>query len=124
MLEKYSNTLFIYKNFSQALEKISKATNIDPNHSELQFTKGKILARIANKTKESVKCLNLANKLGKPIHLCELQKIYAYLADGDIENSTISLNIAKENIPNDSYYQKFHTEIVRLERKISRYIPL
>ncbi len=39
------------------------------------------------------------------MHLCELQKIYAYLADGDIEHATISLNIAKSNIPNDSYYQ-------------------
>ena len=122
LLEKYSNTLFIYKDFLPALEKINKATNIDPNHSELQFTKGKILARIKNKTKESITCLDLAHKLGKSMHLCELQKIYAYLADGDIEHATISLNIAKSNIPNDSYYQKCKIEIERLERKINQYI--
>ena len=65
---------------------------------------------------------DLAHKLGKSMHLCELQKIYAYLADGDIEHATISLNIAKSNIPNDSYYQKCKIEIERLERKINQYI--
>ncbi|MER8077390.1 hypothetical protein [Acinetobacter pittii] len=118
LLEKYANTLFIYKEFPLALEKINKATKIDSNHLELQFTKGKILSRIKDKSEESIKCLDLARKLGKPLHLCELQKVYAYLLLGDTDNASISLNTAKENIPKDSYYSKFKSEAERLERKL------
>lgn len=122
LLEKYANTLFIYKDFPEAVEKINKATKIDSNHLELQFTKGKILARIKECTLESIKCLDYAHKLGKPLHLCELQKVYAYLSNDDLDNAKLSLDIAKTNIPKDSYYEKCKAETERLERKLRNYI--
>lgn len=120
LLEKFANTYFILKDYSAALDVINKAAYIDQNHAEIQFTKGKILARL--KDLKSIDCLDLASKLGKPLHLCELQKAHAYLVCEipKLAKARQSIITARNNVPKDNFYSKFMSELDYLDRKLEK----
>lgn len=121
LLQVYANTLFKIRKYDQALVKITKADNLEKNNSEITFTLGKIQARL-KMIDEAIKSLNQANILGKPKHLCELQKAHAFLLKDppDLVNAKVSYNKAKDDIPNDRYYDKFKSELDYINRKIGR----
>ncbi len=66
--------------------------------------------------------LEKASQLGKPLHLCELQKAHAYLLKEipDLKNAKSSYHEAGKDIPKDTYYAKFNSELEHVNRKIRK----
>lgn len=121
LIQVYANTLFKLQRYDIALKKITKADNLEPNNSDIIFTKGKIEARL-KMTDLAISSLEKASQLGKPLHLCELQKAHAYLLKEipDLKNAKSSYHEAGKDIPKDTYYAKFNSELEHVNRKIRK----
>ena len=89
--------------------------------AEINTTKGKIEARL-KMTDLAISSLEKASQLGKPLHLCELQKAHAYLLKEipDLKNAKSSYHEAGKDIPKDTYYAKFNSELEHVNRKIRK----
>jgi tetratricopeptide (TPR) repeat protein len=80
LFDRYAYFLFKRNRLEDALQKASKAVQLDPSASEAWFTKGLIEARLG-RTHPSLSSLAKAESLGKPRHLCLLQMVYAHEND-------------------------------------------
>src|SRR5690606_7102382 len=78
LLDRYAHTLMKIKKLDSALEQSKKALLLLPDDPEVHFTKGMINGRLGD-VAEAIVDLDMAAVLGKPKHLCELQKAYAYV---------------------------------------------
>lgn len=80
LFDRYAYFLFRRNRLAEALEKASKAVQLDPHECEAWFTKGLIEARLG-KTSPALTSLAQAESLGKPRHLCLMQMAYAHMND-------------------------------------------
>ncbi|WP_413502097.1 tetratricopeptide repeat protein [Serratia proteamaculans] len=78
LYERYAHSLFTMKRYPQALDIIDRALRIIQDDSDVWFTKGMIEGRLGKIT-PALSALEKAKGYGKPQHLCELQKAYAYV---------------------------------------------
>jgi tetratricopeptide (TPR) repeat protein len=118
LFDRYAYTLMRMRLLDAALEQSRKATVLLPNEAEIYFTRGMIESRIGD-VEHALEHLNKAESLGKPKHLCELQKTYAY-----IKTTPQNLIAARECVeralrsaPKDRFYSRFMEEVTRLQRR-------
>lgn len=117
LFDRYAYTLMKHKDFPKALEKSKQAAALLPNHPDVYFTKGMILARLGEQ-EEAIVDLNKAHDLGKPKHLCELQKAYAYVYSSPpvTDLALKCINKAKSLAPKDRFIDRFMDEVSRFQR--------
>ncbi|PXW99175.1 hypothetical protein C7444_1013 [Sphaerotilus hippei] len=118
LFDRYAYCLMRMRRFEDAMLKASRAVQLEPSDPEVHFTKGMIHSR-AGQTDESISELNLAAKHGKPKHLCEMQKAYAYVyaAKPDFATARVAVEAARRSAPKDSFQNKFLSELTRFERR-------
>ena len=118
LFDRYAYCLMRLRRFADALQKATRAVQLEPNDPEVHFTKGMIHSR-AGQTDASITELNLAVKHGKPKHLCEMQKAYAhvYAAKSDRAAARVAVEAARRSVPKDSFHTRFLSELTRFERR-------
>jgi archaellum biogenesis ATPase FlaH len=118
LFDRYAYTLMKLKKLAFALDNSKKAVFLLPDDPEARFTKGMIEGRIGN-VSEAVGDLDMAASLGKPRHLCELQKAYAYVYSSppDLVEARVCLDRANRSAPKDKFLSRFVDEATRFERR-------
>jgi tetratricopeptide (TPR) repeat protein len=101
-----------------ALEQSRKAKDLLPGEAEVYFTLGMIESRIGDEA-NALEHLNTAEELGKPKHLCELQKTYAYINSEpqNVIKAQECIDRALRLAPKDRFYSRFMEEVTRLQRR-------
>ncbi|WP_142098552.1 tetratricopeptide repeat protein [Bordetella hinzii] len=118
LFDRYAYTLMKVKKYELALEKSKRAVLLLPDDPEVYFTKGMIEGRIGNAS-NAVADLDKAAKHGKPKHLCELQKAYAYVysSPANLTEARACLDKANRSAPKDKFLSRFIDEATRFERR-------
>ncbi|WP_202024778.1 tetratricopeptide repeat protein [Klebsiella quasipneumoniae] len=118
LYDRFAYALMKFKNFDPALEKAKRAIALLPDDPEAIFTKGMIEARIGL-LDEALQSLQEASRKGKPLHLCEMQKAYAYVYSdkNDIGEAAKCIDRAKKDASKDKLSSKFNVEISRFEKR-------
>jgi len=118
LFDRYAFALMRMKELEPALEQARRATMLLPGEQEVLFTKGMIHSRLGD-VGPALEDLDRAAELGKPKHLCELQKAYAH-----IKARPQNLSVAKECVerairmaPKDRFYSRFNEEATRIKRR-------
>lgn len=118
MFDRYAYCLMRMRRLDDALQKASRAVQLEPNDPEVHFTKGMIHSR-AGQTDASIEELDLAARHGKSRHLCEMQKAYAYVyaSPPDLNAARVAVESARRSAPRDSFQNRFLSELTRFERR-------
>lgn len=118
LFDRYAHTLMKVKKYELALEKSKRAVLLLPDDPEVYFTKGMIEGRIGNAS-NAVADLDKAANHGKPKHLCELQKAYAYVysSPANLTEARACLDKANRSAPKDKFLSRFIDEATRFERR-------
>ncbi len=118
LFDRYAYCLMRMRRFDAALQKATRAVQLEPNDPEVHFTKGMIHSR-AGQTDQSISELDLAAMHGKPKHLCEMQKAYAYVyaSKPDLATARVAVEAARRSAPRDSFQNRFLSELTRFERR-------
>ncbi|KAF0215518.1 MAG: hypothetical protein FD174_4112 [Geobacteraceae bacterium] len=118
LLDRFAWYLMNHKLLDRAFGIAKRACQAGPADADAHFTAGMIAARLAN-IREADKYLDLANKFGKELHLCMLQKARAklkYAIANGIEKNIIVLNEALDQLEeaksssNHNYTYKKHLD--------------
>lgn len=117
LFDRYAYALMKDKQLEPALKKADKAIQLINNEAEFHFTKGMIESRSG--LESAIFSLDKAAELGKPKHLCELQKAYffIYTKPQRFSDAKSCLDNAKRNAPQDKFLDRFKSEISRFERR-------
>ena len=117
LFDRYAYALMKDKKLEPALKKAEKAIQLINNEAEFHFTKGMIESRSG--LESAILSLDKAAELGKPKHLCELQKAYffIYTKPQRCADAKSCLENAKRNAPQDKFLDRFQSEITRFERR-------
>ncbi|MFU8291115.1 hypothetical protein [Pseudomonas aeruginosa] len=118
LFDRYAYTLMRKRHLPAALEQSRKATHLLPDEAEVYFTRGMIESRIGDES-NALQHLTKAEELGKPKHLCELQKTYAYINSEpqNIIKAQECVERALRLAPKDRFYSRFMEEVTRLQRR-------
>lgn len=118
LFDRYAHSLMKLKKYDRALKISERAVQLLPADPDVNFTKGMIESRIG-KVDASVADLDTAASLGKPKHLCELQKAYAYVYANPINfaEASICIDKAKRSAPKDNFLSRFISEVTRFEKR-------
>ncbi len=118
LYDRFAYALMKSKRYEPALEKARRAIALLPDDPEAMFTKGMIEGRIGQ-LEEALISLHEASRKGKPTHLCELQKAYAYVysTERNTGEARACIDRAKKNSAKDRFPSKFNIEIYRFERR-------
>jgi tetratricopeptide (TPR) repeat protein len=118
LFDRYAYTLFTLKRYDEAYLNAKRATILLPKDPEAWFTKGIIESRI-RLTTESLASLEKAAHFGKPRHLCELQKAYAYVYSSpqQLNEARALLSTALKLAPKDKFLDRFLAETTRFQRR-------
>ncbi|EGH28969.1 hypothetical protein PSYJA_08308 [Pseudomonas syringae pv. japonica str. M301072] len=118
LFDRYAYTLMRMRLLDTALEKARKATLLLPDEAEVHFTRGMIESRLGD-MESAIEHLDRAEALGKPKHLCELQKTYAHI-NSEPQNLIAArecIERALRSAPKDRFYSRFMEEVTRLQRR-------
>jgi tetratricopeptide (TPR) repeat protein len=118
LFDRFAYTLMKMRKFPLALEKSRKAVNLLPTDPEVYFTQGMIEGRLGG-VEEAIRDLDRAAEFGKPKHLCELQKAYAYVyaTPRNLDGARSCLDKARRAAPKDKFLSRFVDEATRFERQ-------
>ncbi len=118
LFDRFAYTLMKMRRWDAALEKAGKAVLLLPTDSEVFFTKGMIESR-RGAVEAAVRDLDRAAVLGKPKHLCEMQKAYAYVysTPSNLAAARDCLDQARRAAPKDKFLSRFVDEATRFERR-------
>jgi archaellum biogenesis ATPase FlaH len=118
LFDRFAYTLMKMRRWDAALEKAGKAVLLLPTDPEVFFTKGMIQSR-RGAVEDAVRDLDRAGVLGKPKHLCEMQKAYAYVysTPSDLAEARACLDQARRAAPKDKFLSRFVDEATRFERR-------
>ncbi|CAD5201248.1 hypothetical protein [Pseudomonas sp. FEN] len=118
LFDRYAYTLMRKRRLPAALEQSRKATLLLPDEAEVYFTRGMIESRIGDED-SALQHLTTAEELGKPKHLCELQKTYAYIntEPQNLIKAQECVERALRLAPKDRFYSRFMEEVTRLQRR-------
>ena len=118
LFDRFAYTLMKMRRWDAALEKAGKAVLLLPTDPEVFFTKGMIQSR-RGAVEDAVRDLDRAVVLGKPKHLCEMQKAYAYVysTPSDLAEARACLDQARRAAPKDKFLSRFVDEATRFERR-------
>ncbi len=122
LFDRYAYTLMRLKRWDAAIEKAKKAVLLLPSDPEVHFTKGMIESRRGS-VLDAIQDLDRAAELGKPKHLCEMQKAYAhvYANPQNLSAASACLGLAKRSAPKDKFLSRFVDEATRFQK---RWLPL
>lgn len=118
LFDRFAYTLMKMRRWEAALEKAGKAVLLLPTDPEVFFTKGMIESR-RGAVEAAVRDLDRAAVLGKPKHLCEMQKAYAYVysTPSNLSEARVCLDQARRAAPKDKFLSRFVDEATRFERR-------
>lgn len=118
LFDRFAYTLMKMRRWDAALEKAGKAVLLLPTDPEVLFTKGMIESR-QGAVEDAVRDLDRAAVLGKPKHLCEMQKAYAYVysSPSNLTEARACLDQARRAAPKDKFLSRFVDEATRFERR-------
>lgn len=118
LFDRFAYTLMKMRRWDAALEKAGKAVLLLPTDPEVFFTKGMIQSR-RGAVEDAVRDLDRAVVLGKPKHLCEMQKAYAYVysTPSNLAEARACLDQARRAAPKDKFLSRFVDEATRFERR-------
>jgi tetratricopeptide (TPR) repeat protein len=118
LFDRFAYTLMKMRRWEAALEKAGKAVLLLPTDPEVFFTKGMIESR-RGAVEAAVRDLDRAAVLGKPKHLCEMQKAYAYVysTPSNLTEARVCLDQARRAAPKDKFLSRFVDEATRFERR-------
>ena len=118
LYDRFAYALFSQRQFEPALDKAKRATALLADEAEPWFTQGMIRARLGHGG-EALKDLDRAKTLGKPEHLCELQRAYAYVYSDpkDLERARRSVERSLKLAPKDRFLDKFASEAKAFENR-------
>jgi tetratricopeptide (TPR) repeat protein len=118
LFDRYAYTLMRRRLLESALENSRKAVSILPQEADPHFTRGMIASRMGN-IELTLFELDKAESLGKPKHLCALQRTYAYVNSSpqDLVKARESMTNALRHAPKDRFYSRFMEEATRLQRR-------
>lgn len=118
LFDRFAYTLMKMKRWDAALEKAAKAVLLLPTDPEVFFTKGMIESR-RGAVEDAVRDLDRAVVLGKPKHLSEMQKAYAYVysTPSNLPEARVCLDQARRAAPKDKFLSRFVDEATRFERR-------
>ncbi len=119
LFDRYAYTLMRMRMLPGALEQARKAITLLPNEADAFFTLGMIESRSGD-IGSALEHLGKAEALGKPKHLCELQKTYAYInaTPEDLVSARECIDRAMRSAPKDRFYSRFVEEVTRLQRRL------
>lgn len=118
LFDRFAYTLMRMKRWDAALEQARKAVRLLPTDPEVHFTKGMIESRMGS-APDAVRDLDEAARRGKPRHLCELQKAYAYVyaKPANLSEAKECLEKAQRSAPKDKFLSRFVDEATRFQRR-------
>jgi archaellum biogenesis ATPase FlaH len=118
LFDRFAYTLMKMRRLDLAFEKSRKAVQLLPTDPEAHFTAGMIASRLGS-VADAVKNLDRSAELGKPRHLCELQKAYAhvYSKPANIPEARACVEQAKRSAPKDKFLSRFIDEATRFQRR-------
>lgn len=118
LYDRFAYGLFSVKQYDNALEKANRATMLIANEPEPWFTKGMIEARLS-RVDDAIQDLNRAESLGKPTHLCELQRAYAYAysVPKNLERARECIERALKLAPRDRFLAKLSFEVTAFKNR-------
>lgn len=118
LFDRFAYTLMKMRKYPLALEKSRKAVNLLPTDPEAYFTQGMIESRLGG-VDDAIRDLDRAAELGKPKHLCELQKAYAhvYATPRNLTDARTCLDKARRAAPKDKFLSRFVDEATRFQRR-------
>lgn len=118
LFDRFAYSLMRMKRFDAALDKANKAVRLLPKDAEVRFTLGMIQGRSGAVT-DAIASLDLAAEWGKPKHLCEMQKAYAYVyaTTPDTIAARSAIDQANRLAPKDKFLSRFVNEAAIFERR-------
>lgn len=118
LYDRFAYALFSQRRYDAALEKAKRATVLLTDEPEPWFTQGMVKARLG-RASDAVKDLDRAESLGKPKHLCELQRAYAYVYSDrkDLESARECVERALRLAPRDRFLDKFASEATAFKNR-------
>jgi len=118
LFDRYAYALMRMKQLAPALEIARRAEILLPDEPDVLFTKGMIESRLGN-VEPALRNLDRAADLGKPKHLCELQKAYAFLKckPQNLIGARECVERALRLAPKDRFYSRFSEEATRIQRR-------
>jgi tetratricopeptide (TPR) repeat protein len=118
LYDRFAYSLFSQRRYEAALEKAKRATALLKDEPEPWFTQGMIEARLGRPS-DAVKDLDRADSLGKPKHLCELQRAYAHVYSDpkDLARARQCVEHAIKLAPRDRFLDKFASEVTAFKNR-------
>ncbi len=118
LYDRFAYALFSQRRYPEALEKAKRATVLLAEEPEAWFTRGMIEARLG-RAPDAIKDLDRAESLGKPRHLCELQRAYAYVYSDpkDVESARKCVEHALKLAPRDRFLDRFASEATAFKNR-------
>lgn len=118
LYDRFAYALFSQRRYAAALEKAKRATVLLSDEPEPWFTRGMIETRLSL-TSDASQNLNRAESLGKPKHLCELQRAYAYVYSNpkDLESARKCVEHALRLVPKDRFLDRFASEATAFKNR-------
>lgn len=117
--DRYAYFLMSRGKFSRASDQAASAVQLESNVAEFHFTRGMIESRLGL-SRDALRSLSSAQRLGKPTHLCALQMAYAYCKSmpPDYDGAQTALAVARVVEVTDPYRLKHLGECDRLAARI------
>lgn len=118
LYDRFAYALFSQRRYESALAKAKRATVLISDEPGSWFTKGMIEARLSL-SGDALQDLDRAEALGKPKHLCELQRAYAYVYSDskDLESARQCIEHALKLAPRDRFLDRFASEATAFKNR-------
>lgn len=119
LFDRYAYFLFFQRDYEEARENSLKSVKLLPKDPDVWFTRGMIEGRMGL-LEYSLSSLQIAQDLGKPVHLCALQRAYAYIncKPPVLFKARNLIDEAEKKAPDDQYLQKLLAETKSLKHRI------